>query len=109
MKVRRLLAIAVFSLAASGATLAGAGLYRDLDGAERVGIVHGDIKPENVLVAPGDSVAPKRFGDGAIGLLPLALAPPHLAVAGQDVPELADGVVGDRPGDLPGGQPEVGH
>src|SRR6185312_6482045 len=52
-----------------------------------------------------------QAGAGATGhrLLSLPLAPPHLAVAGQDVPELVDGVVGDRPGDLAGGQLEVGH
>ena len=39
--------------------------------------------------------------------LPLGLTPPHLALPGQDVPDLIHGVVGHRPGDPARGQFEV--
>jgi hypothetical protein len=43
------------------------------------------------------------------GLLPLGLAPPHLPLPAQDVPDLFDGMVGHRPGDPADSQLEMGH
>src|SRR6516164_1131236 len=86
-----------------GLVRTGPGRHRHADRGERAAAVRAELE----MRARGKGYA----GAGAQGhrLLPVALAPPHLAVAVQDVPDLVDEVVRHGPGDPARSQLEMRH